>query len=115
MTTLNTAHHRGTYIQRAKTADLDSNLALLVGNTVGFNALSEFLDYKNLSSPVHGNTVGTAVTLAMGESGSKRAQHSTAQHSTARAERTVRPRGAVGEGVWQCRLHFLRGHWTLVT
>ena len=44
MTTLNTPHHRGGYVRRAKAADLDSNPALLVGNMVCFDSLSEVLD-----------------------------------------------------------------------
>ena len=33
---------------------------------VCFNSFSEFLDSKNLSSPAYGNTVVTAVSLAIG-------------------------------------------------
>ena len=44
MTTLKTTHNWGSYVHKAKTADLDSNLASLVENIVCFNSLSEFLD-----------------------------------------------------------------------
>ena len=40
MTTLRTIHYCGSYVDRAKTAGLDSNLAFLVGNTVCFDTLS---------------------------------------------------------------------------
>ena len=48
MTTLQTSHHRGSSVHRAKTADLDSNPAFLVGNVVCLNSLSEFLDRVRL-------------------------------------------------------------------
>ena len=37
VTTLKTTHHRGSYVHRAKTADLDSNLALFMGEIVCVN------------------------------------------------------------------------------
>ena len=44
MTTLKTTHHRGSYVQKAKTADLNRNVAFVVGNIICRNPLSEFLD-----------------------------------------------------------------------
>ena len=44
MTTVKTTPQRGSYVHGAKTADLDSNLAFMVGNIVCFNSLSELLD-----------------------------------------------------------------------
>ena len=44
--TLKTSNRQGGYVHKAKTADLDSNLAFLVGNIVCYLtiSLSEFLD-----------------------------------------------------------------------
>ena len=38
----------GSYVPRAKAADLDSTLAFLVGNIVRLDSLSEFLDWVRI-------------------------------------------------------------------
>ena len=67
-----TTRRRGSYVCRAKPADLDSNLAFSVGAMVCFEVIIRVLGLStNLSSPAYGNTVVTAATLAIGENGSK--------------------------------------------
>ena len=44
VTTLNTTHHRRSYVHGAKTADSDGHLAFSAWNIISFHSLSEFLD-----------------------------------------------------------------------
>ena len=103
MTALNTAHHRGGFVHRAKAADLDGKLtAFCHFQCETWFVLTHCLSFwtENLSSPASGSTVAAAVTFGIGQNGSKIAYFS---HSAGIAHGAPPPQVVV-VGLCECKV-----------